>query len=65
MTKEQRRTLKQQAERVQETKRTAERELSMLKAMLLMHDARFADPASGMAFDIETMEITGGSHADQ
>jgi hypothetical protein len=64
MTNEQRQVLKRQVVQVQDAQRAWDREVVVLKAMLLMHDARFADPASGMEFNAETMEITGGSHAD-
>ena len=65
MTPEQRQILKRQVARVEEAKHAHERETETLRGMLAMHDARFADPSSGVAFDIATLTIEEPSHATE
>lgn len=57
MTMEQKALLRQQINRRNEAQRIYEREHGTLNALLVMLDARFADPESGVSLDVATLEV--------
>lgn len=52
--------MSEQNTRVREAMKAWEYESRVLRALLIMHDARFGDPASGVEFNPVTLEITDG-----
>lgn len=57
MTKDQRELLRAQAERRARAAQAYQQEDRRLREMLIMLDARFADPDSGVEFNVETMQV--------
>lgn len=57
VTDEQKAILRQQIARHQQAQQAAEHEESTLRALLIMLDPRFADPATGLTLDFATLEI--------
>lgn len=55
MTDEQKAIIREQVQRYQQAQRLAAKEGEALRQMLILLDARFADPESGLELDVETL----------